>query len=50
MRVVIATDGSAHASAAVEWLTHFPLSTDTRIGIVTAAVAPVATEGAPLIR
>ena len=37
MRILVATDGSADASNAIEWLTHFPLPADAAVEVVTAA-------------
>jgi nucleotide-binding universal stress UspA family protein len=40
-RVLVATDGSRHADAAVEWLArHFPLPPSTRLRVVTVLTLP----------
>jgi nucleotide-binding universal stress UspA family protein len=41
MRVLVATDGSADASNAIEWLTHFPLPADTSVDVVSVIPRPV---------
>lgn len=41
MRILVATDGSADASNAIEWLTHFPLPADSAVDVVTVAPRPV---------
>ena len=37
MRILVATDGSADASNAVEWLMHLPLPADAAVDLVTVA-------------
>jgi nucleotide-binding universal stress UspA family protein len=41
MRILVATDGSADASNAIEWLAHFPLPTDAVVDVVTVAPRPI---------
>lgn len=41
MRVLIATDGSADAKNAVEWVRHLPLPEDTRYLVVSALAPPL---------
>lgn len=43
MTIVVATDGSADATQAVEWLTQFPLPADASIDIVSAIPWPEST-------
>lgn len=40
LRVVVATDGSEDAGAAVGWLTTFPLPSDAQVRIITAVALP----------
>jgi nucleotide-binding universal stress UspA family protein len=35
MRVLVATDGSAHASAAVQWMRHLPFPPDREVMVIT---------------
>jgi nucleotide-binding universal stress UspA family protein len=44
MRVLMATDGSADARGAVEWLLQAPLPADARISVIGAMPVPVAYE------
>ena len=44
MRVLVATDGSADARDAIEWLLHAPLPADAHISVITAMPVPVAYE------
>jgi nucleotide-binding universal stress UspA family protein len=41
MRILVATDGSADASNAIEWLMHFPLPADAAVEVVTVAPRPI---------
>jgi nucleotide-binding universal stress UspA family protein len=41
MRVLIATDGSADASNAIEWLAHFPLPADASVDVVSVIPRPI---------
>jgi nucleotide-binding universal stress UspA family protein len=41
MRILVATDGSADASNAIEWLLHFPLPPDAVVGLVIVAPRPI---------
>ena len=41
MRVLLATDGSKHASEAAEWLARFPLASTTSVLVLAAAPLPV---------
>jgi nucleotide-binding universal stress UspA family protein len=41
MRILVATDGSADASNAIEWLMHFPLPPDASVDVVTVAPRPL---------
>lgn len=41
MRVLVATDGSADAIKAIEWLMHFPLPVDAAVDVVTVAPRPI---------
>jgi nucleotide-binding universal stress UspA family protein len=40
MRILVATDGSAHASNAIEWLLQFPVPADAAVDVVTVAPRP----------
>jgi nucleotide-binding universal stress UspA family protein len=42
MRILLATDGSSDAKAAVAWLGHLPLPADRTILVVTVVVPPIA--------
>jgi len=44
MRIVVATDGSKHASEAVEWLLHLPLPSDAVLEVVSVVQPPFAGE------
>jgi nucleotide-binding universal stress UspA family protein len=46
MRILVATDGSADASNAIEWLMHFPLPADSVVEVVTVAPRPIFPNGA----
>lgn len=41
MRILVATDGSADAINAIEWLMHFPLPADAVVDVVTVAPRPI---------
>jgi nucleotide-binding universal stress UspA family protein len=47
MRVLVATDGSADAANAIEWLAHFPLPADATVEAVTVIPRPIPHEGVP---
>jgi nucleotide-binding universal stress UspA family protein len=47
MRVLVATDGSTHASIAAEWLTTFPFPAATEVLVLAAADLPRAPLGLP---
>ena len=42
MRILVATDGSTHANAAVEWLRHLPFPPDREVMVITVVEPPVA--------
>lgn len=41
MRILVATDGSAGAGEAIEWLAHFPLPSDASVEVVSAVPRPI---------
>jgi nucleotide-binding universal stress UspA family protein len=41
MRILVATDGSADAGNAIEWLMHLPLPADAAVELVTVAPRPI---------
>jgi nucleotide-binding universal stress UspA family protein len=47
MRVLVATDGSADAANAIEWLAHFPLPADATVEVVSVIPRPIPHEGVP---
>jgi nucleotide-binding universal stress UspA family protein len=52
MRILVATDGSKDADAAVEWLTHLPLPEDSSVEVVSVMPDPEPSDaiGSPLWR
>jgi nucleotide-binding universal stress UspA family protein len=50
MRVLLATDGSKHASEAAEWLARFPLASTTSVLVLAVAPLPVLSTGIPSTR
>lgn len=40
-RIIVGTDGSAHAAAALEWLAHIPLAPDAAVEAVSAVPSPL---------
>jgi nucleotide-binding universal stress UspA family protein len=49
-RVLLATDGSADARAAAEWLAAFPLPADTRVLVLAAVALPPSPLDIPTVR
>ena len=47
MRILVATDGSADAANAIEWLAHFPLPADAGVEVVSVVPRPIPHEGLP---
>ena len=41
MRVLVATDGSAGADAAIEWLAYFPIPADATVEVVAVLPPPI---------
>jgi nucleotide-binding universal stress UspA family protein len=50
MRVLLATDGSKHASEATEWLARYPLASTTSVLVLAVAPLPVLSPGIPSTR